>query len=138
MARSYTFLRIVLVVGAGSLCISAGGDKNATEFQIPLTQISTRSQNPLETFQDVKRSTAESFNAKSPKGGTVCTWVGPPTGNWEDAASWSCGHVPMSTNDVEIFVGTVTLNSVADVHSIIIGNGAGLTVATGQSLNINH
>ena len=139
MFRASVFPRMLLLIGASSLCISAGGDKSAIEFQIPITQVVTHihSANSV-AFQHVKRSTTESFNAKSPRGGTVCTWTGPSTGNWEDASSWSCGHMPTSTNDVEIFTGTVTVNSVADVHSIIVGNGAGLIVATGHSLNINH
>jgi len=139
MFRASIFLRIVLLVAAGLLCISAGGDKGVSEFQIPLAPTQyNHSTSPVLTFEHVKRSTSESFNAKSPKGGTVCTWTGPSTGNWENDASWSCGHMPTSINDVEIFTGTVTVNSTADVHSIIVGNGAGLIVATGHSLNINH
>jgi len=64
--------------------------------------------------------------------------VGGSTGNWEDAGSWSCGHVPTVENDVEIFVGTVTLNSVAQVNSLIVANGAGLIVASGKTITIYH
>ncbi len=39
-----------------------------------------------------------------------CTWIGSTTGNWGTAANWSCGHVPLQTDDVVISEALVTLN----------------------------
>ena len=79
-----------------------------------------------------------SLYAKAPRGENLCTYKGPTTGNWEVAANWSCGHVPMINNDVEIFTGTVTLNSDAEINTITIGNGAGLIVTTGRNITVKH
>src|SRR5690349_8378501 len=115
MFRAIQLMRFVPIVAAVSICVCAGDNKDAVDFGAPLVHNSSGLKYSVANadVRHVQRSTAESFNAKLPRGGTVCTWVGPSTGNWEDASSWSCGHVPTSTNDVEIFTGNVTLNSVA-------------------------
>ena len=132
MFRAIQLVRVLLLVAGIAMCVRAGVDKHRPNLPV------RPSDKTNEDYKHVQRTTLGSFNAKSPRGGTVCTWVGPPTGNWEDASSWSCGHVPTSTSDVEIYTGNVTLNSVADVHSIVVGTGAGLTVFSGKSLNVNH
>jgi hypothetical protein len=81
------------------------------------------------------RSQSDSFFARSP---TLCTWVGGPTGNWDVPGNWSCGQVPTVNSDVEINLGTVTLNVNAEVKTLKVGSTGGITVLTGKTVVIDH
>jgi hypothetical protein len=113
--------------GLGSLCTKAL--PGVTPIESPLSH---------EVFYHVRKNNSDAFFAKAPMGGTVCSWIGPSAGNWEVDGNWSCGHIPTINNDVEIFIGTVTVNSDAEIHSLIVGAGAGITVASGKTINIVH
>lgn len=63
-------------------------------------------------------------------------WTGNTTGNWEDAASWSCGSLPTDNTDVVIESGAVVINSDITVRSLHIKPGASITVNTGYSLTV--
>ena len=53
----------------------------------------------------------------------ICTWTG-GSGNWNEAANWSCGLVPGSGDDAIINNGgTVTLTANASVSSLTLSNG---------------
>lgn len=60
--------------------------------------------------------------AVAPAGhGATCTWNG-GSGDWHDAAKWSCGTVPTAADDVMLNLvgGTVTLNAPAPARSLVI------------------
>jgi len=132
--------RLVLFFGIVSIFGRAGDDKpiSTSHAPITLTAFHTPAPSTIKSLQRVKRANVDSFYAKSYRGDNVCTWVGPSTGNWESAGNWSCGHVPTSDSDVEIFTATVTINTAAFANTIIVGGSAGLIVASGQSITILH
>lgn len=140
MLRSMILSRVVLFLGIVSIFGRAGDDKTMNTSQVPITLTALNKPSPstIISLQRVKRANVDSFYAKSYRGDNVCTWVGPSTGSWENAGNWSCGHIPTSDNDVEIFTGTVTINTAAFANSVIVGGGAGLIVASGQSITILH
>ncbi|MHB9032628.1 MAG: beta strand repeat-containing protein [Anaerolineae bacterium] len=51
-----------------------------------------------------------------------CVWDG-SSGNWSDAARWSCAQVPGLGDDATINGGTVTLTADATVASLTLANG---------------
>jgi fibronectin-binding autotransporter adhesin len=52
-----------------------------------------------------------------------CTWNS-TNGNWSDAAKWSCGHVPLASDNTVISAGTVTLDVAPAVNDFTITGGA--------------
>jgi len=64
--------------------------------------------------------------------------VGGPSGNWDVPGNWSCGQVPTVNSDVEINLGTVTLNVNAEVKTLKVGSTGGITVLTGKTVVIDH
>jgi hypothetical protein len=63
------------------------------------------------------------------------SWAG--TANWNTAADWSGASLPASGADVIISSGTVTVNSNITVGSLIVKSGAGLVIATGNTLTVS-
>src|SRR5262249_50989301 len=74
-------------------------------------------------------------------------WQGPANGLWSDAANWSLGHTP-TTTDTLTFNSTDTNNSVADLAVTVAGvtltgytgqvsqnTGATVTIGTGGSFS---
>jgi hypothetical protein len=63
------------------------------------------------------------FVLPTPAMADTCTSTG--SGNWNTAATWSCSHVPTSSDDVVIADGhTVTIDTDASAASITVGQGA--------------
>ena len=54
-----------------------------------------------------------------------CIWTG--TGLWTDTSHWSCGHVPGTSDSVEIASGTVTVTGTQSYGFIHVDSGATLT-----------
>jgi fibronectin-binding autotransporter adhesin len=64
----------------------------------------------------------------------TCTWDG-SNSTWETAAHWSCGHVPVSGDNVVIPSGTVTVTANENIGSGGISNRGTLFVNSGVSLS---
>ena len=140
MRRLSVSMRIILLVLITSVCLTMGARNNAIRpFENSKKQI-VRIQPGIyhESMQHASRSTSVSSFAKAPLEITTCTWVGGGTGNWEVPTNWSCSQVPGPNNNVEILLGTVTLNSNADVKSLKIGSSGGLIVTTGRTIVVNE
>jgi hypothetical protein len=90
-----------------------------------------------EVVRHVSKTNSASFFAKAPLGPTLCTWVG-GTGNWDVPSNWSCDQVPTLENDVEILVGSVTVNVNADVKTLAVGSAASITINTGMTLVVHQ
>jgi Immunoglobulin domain len=72
---------------------------------------------------------------------TTFIWTGFVSTNWNTAANWSCQGIPTSIVDVTIPAApanqpVVNNDGLAHAKSLIINNGAHLTVATGGSLQV--
>ena len=140
MFRSVIFITVILLFATITVSLQMASNKTLKSSAVNMVRQAIPTQPTVlnEGFYYGSKTSSVSSYAKAPFNPTVCTWIGGTTGNWEVDANWSCGHVPLVNNDVEIFTGTVTLNSDADVHSVIIGNGAGLIVTAGRILNIRQ
>lgn len=57
--------------------------------------------------------------------------------NWGDAATWDCGHVPTSADDVSIVDAEVDLSVIASVHNLTIGDFGLLTFLRPVFLDIS-
>jgi hypothetical protein len=57
---------------------------------------------------------------------------------WNNPANWSCGTLPDSHTDVVINGGTVTVNSNVVVRSLMLENGAVVTVSPGVVMTVLH
>ena len=69
---------------------------------------------------------------------TTNSWSG-GTGNWNDAAKWSCGTVPDGSTDIAIASGTPTLNTDFTLpagKSLTLSGTASLVIAPGKTLTI--
>ena len=51
-----------------------------------------------------------------------CTWNG-TTGNWSDAAKWSCGHAPLAAENAVINAGTLTLDVAPTITDLTLTGG---------------
>lgn len=62
------------------------------------------------------------------------------SGNWNAAATWSCGHVPIPTTDTaSILAGhTVTVTAAATTNQVTINSGGTVTIAAGVTLTISN
>jgi uncharacterized repeat protein (TIGR01451 family) len=62
------------------------------------------------------------------------------SGNWSSAGTWSCGHVPTSSDDVMIGNGlSITVDVLAVANSVTLNNGnasTALTIGGTNSLNV--
>ncbi len=84
----------------------------------------------------------------------AATCTASATGNWNTIGTWSCGHVPLSTDDVVVTAAaattitvdtaavantvTVTNTAVAGTQNIILAVGSNsLTISAGGGLTIN-
>ena len=61
-------------------------------------------------------------------------WMGASSTGWSDAANWSCGSVPLATNDISIQAGTTFLPAVSTGSTVTMNS---LTIASGASLTMN-
>ena len=59
-------------------------------------------------------------------------------GNWSNAGKWDCGHVPSAADNVVIASGNpITVDATTNtINNLTINNGATLTGASGQTLNV--
>jgi hypothetical protein len=140
MLRSFIIIAIVLFLATISMHRPMEG--NVSSGTTPMHLAQQVKPAPSATLSEGSyhgtKTNKGAFFAKSHRGDNLCSYVGPANGNWEVASNWSCEHVPTAINDVEIFIGTVTLNSDADINSLIIGTSAGLIITTGRNLTIKH
>jgi hypothetical protein len=137
MLFKIALIRVFLVLATTTVWMQLGLDARSRPIQSNLLTHVTSTK--LASSQDVShyasKSQSDSFFARSP---TLCTWVGGPTGNWDVPANWSCGQLPTPNTDVEINLGTVTLNVNAEVKTLKIGTTGGITVLTGKTLVIDQ
>ncbi|MEA2708921.1 MAG: hypothetical protein QOF78_1522 [Phycisphaerales bacterium] len=54
------------------------------------------------------------------------TWIGPPAGNWSDAANWSAGSIPSPSDAVAIYASAVTLAANARIAGLHLNSSAKL------------
>ncbi len=67
----------------------------------------------------------------------VNTWTGAVNNQWENPGNWSCGIVPIPTNDVIVNTGAVViLNQSTTVNSFAVSPGSTLTITAGSTLTI--
>jgi hypothetical protein len=69
------------------------------------------------------------------------TWLGIISKAWENPLNWSCNTVPNDKTDVIINSGTTfvpEVNANTTVRSIILNNGAQLTVQPTVNITVNH
>jgi hypothetical protein len=70
---------------------------------------------------------------------TTNQWIGGASNAWENAANWSCGVVPGGTHNVIIPAGaTVVINSNVTVNTMVVNQGANVTVSPGFVLTVLH
>jgi len=72
----------------------------------------------------------------------VQQWLGRASDDWNTAANWGCGFVPVATNNVVIPAGTpntATLGSsgAAVVNGLTLNSGAAVIVNAGSTLSLN-
>ncbi|MBI3714754.1 MAG: choice-of-anchor D domain-containing protein [Betaproteobacteria bacterium] len=57
-----------------------------------------------------------------------CNWVGASGQSWDVASNWSCGRIPLSSDDVVIAAGTVQLGSaVYSINSLTLQTNGSIT-----------
>jgi hypothetical protein len=66
------------------------------------------------------------------------TWIGNNSSEWELPINWSAGLVPSSCSDIVIDSGKIIINSNVTVNSLILNNGAEVTVNSGFNLTVLH
>jgi hypothetical protein len=67
----------------------------------------------------------------------VNTWTGAVNNQWENPGNWSCGIVPIPTNDVIVNAGAaVILNQSTTVNSFAVSPGSTITVNAPNTLTI--
>jgi sugar lactone lactonase YvrE len=91
-------------------------------------------------------TSAPSGVVRASEAAPLCTvsWIGPPTGNWDDAASWSTGHVPGVHDgacipegaDVEITEGTQAVARIEDEGALKIDGGTLEVAEAEQESNV--
>lgn len=59
--------------------------------------------------------------------GQTKNWIG-GTGDWDVPANWNPTGVPTGVNDITIYSGVATVNTNANVKSIVLGSGAQMNV----------
>ena len=70
---------------------------------------------------------------------TTESWTGTADANWNNAANWFTGSVPVATDEVSIPTGTTfspVISSAATANDVTVANGATLTVAAAGTLSI--
>src|SRR3982751_928117 len=135
MLRKFIFARAILLFLTITVWMQLGLDARSRTSQPSVVTKMSSSKSTLhhDVSHSAMRSQSDSFFARSP---TLCTWVGGPTGNWDVPGNWSCGQVPTVNSDVEINLGTVTLNVNAEVKTLKVGSTGGITVLTGKTVVI--
>ncbi len=83
----------------------------------------------------------DTSNARFPITINAMQWLGATSADWNNAANWSCGYVPGTTNDVIIPIGTtyspvigVSVNDT--IRDMVIASGAVVTLSSGATLAI--
>jgi hypothetical protein len=137
MLRKFIFARAILLLVTITVWMQLGLDARSRTSQLNRLKYVTSTKSTLspDVSHFTTRSQSDSFFARSP---TLCTWVGGPSGNWDVPGNWSCGQVPTVNSDVEINLGTVTLNVNAEVKTLKVGSTGGITVLTGKTVVIDH
>jgi hypothetical protein len=135
MRRLSVLMRVALLLTAITVGLHIGGNTrkktSQVEYIYPVSPIMQ------EGIYYASRTSSTSHYAKAPYNPTTCTWVG-GTGNWNVPANWSCNQVPTSNNDVEVLIGSVTVNVNADAKTVKVGSMGSITVATGMTLVIHQ
>lgn len=68
---------------------------------------------------------------------SVCESVG--SGSWTNASTWSCGRVPLSTDNVIVKQGhSITINAVASAKSLEVHSSSKIEYLASGSLKLNH
>jgi large repetitive protein len=65
-------------------------------------------------------------------------WQGTISNEWENPGNWLCGQVPDENTDVFIENGTPVTNSTVRIRSIVVRNGASVTVGAGFGFEVLH
>ena len=68
----------------------------------------------------------------------INTWTGNVSTAWENPLNWSCGSVPDAFTDVYIPVGPIMINTNTTIRTLIVFQGANITVVAGNTLTVLH
>jgi len=128
----------------GSAAITADATGNAS-FGITLTAANNGQDITITslTRTDVSQACAATFNISATLEAIENMWTG-AAGNsdWNDAANWSCGHIPTTEDDIVVGAGTnqpiIANGQTVRGNSLTIENDGVVTVQSGANLIITN
>ena len=112
-----------------STLTQSGGTVGATTVTITYNPSTTGSHSATLTLSS-SGAASKTYSMTGQGQPTTSTWSG--TNNWSYASGWD--YIPLSSSDIVVSNGELTVDQNSTVHSATVNSGAKLTLATGKSL----